>query len=337
MKLTVHLKDASYPILIERHAIENINQIINTKRKIAIIADSGVPDQWIEIVNKQCAQAHVIRFEQGEASKCFSQYEKLLNTLIQYQFTRNDAIIAIGGGVTGDLAGFVAATYMRGIDFYNIPTTLLSQVDSSVGGKVAIDVGSYKNIVGAFWQPKAVLIDPNVLSTLPKRQINNGLVEALKTGLIQDSELVSLFEQEKLNIDEIIYRSINVKRQVVEKDEKESNLRKILNFGHTIGHAIESAYGLNTYLHGECVAMGMLFFTEDKALRQRILKIYQRLELPTIPDYDTKVLMDYIVHDKKSHSTCTTIVKVNEVGSYQLEELSFQELETLLERGPYEK
>ncbi len=337
MKLTVHLKDASYPIFIERQAIEKINQVINTERKIALIADSGVPDQWIEIVKKQCQQAHVFRFEQGEESKCFSQYEKLLNCLIEYQFTRSDAIIAIGGGVTGDLAGFVAATYMRGIDFYNIPTTLLSQVDSSVGGKVAIDVGSYKNIVGAFWQPKAVIIDPNVLSTLPKRHIHNGLVEALKTGLIQDPELVSLFEEDELNLDEIIYRSINVKRQVVEKDEKESNLRKILNFGHTIGHAIESAYGLNTYLHGECVAMGMLFFIEDQALKERILKIYQRLELPEIPDYDTKVLMDYIVHDKKSHSTCTTIIKVNKIGSYQLEELSFQELESLLERGPHEK
>ena len=337
MKCTVHLKDASYPILIERNVIEKINQVIDTNRKIALIADSGVPDQWIQIVEKQCTEAYVIRFEQGEGSKCFAQYEKLLNILIQYQFTRSDAIIAVGGGVTGDLAGFVAATYMRGIDFYNIPTTLLSQVDSSVGGKVAIDVGSYKNIVGAFWQPKAVLIDPNVLSTLAERQIHNGLVEALKTGLIQDPELVSLFEQENLNIDEIIYRSINVKRQVVEQDEKESHLRKILNFGHTIGHAIESAYGLNTYLHGECVAMGMLFFIEDDALKDRVLKIYQRLQLPKIPNYDVKTLMDYIVHDKKSHASTTTVVKVKEAGSYQLEELSHQDLEALLERGPYEK
>ena len=337
MKLTVHLKENSYPITIERHAIENINETINTHRKIAIISDDGVPNQWIEIVKKQCENVCVIRFEQGEGSKCFSQYEYLLNQLIENQFTRSDAVIAIGGGVTGDLAGFVASTYMRGIDFYNIPTTVLSQVDSSVGGKVAIDVGSYKNIVGAFWQPKAVIIDPEVLSTLSNRQINNGLVEALKTGLIQDAELVDLFEKEDLPIDEIIYRSINVKRKIVEQDEKESNLRKILNFGHTIGHAIESAYGLNTYLHGECVAMGMLFFIEDESLKERVLNIYKRLNLPSLPDYDVQVLMDYIVHDKKSHATTTTIVKVKEVGTFQLEELSHKDLQALLERGIYEK
>ena len=251
--------------------------------------------------------------------------------------SRKDAIIAVGGGVVGDLAGFVAASYMRGIDFYNIPTTVLSQVDSSVGGKVAIDMGSYKNIVGAFWQPKTVIIDPNVLSTLSLRQQHNGLCEALKMGLILDDHLVSLFEQEELDIDAIITRSIELKRNVVQQDERESNLRKILNFGHTIGHAIESAYGLNTYLHGECVAMGMLFFIEDEALKQRVLSIYKKLDLPQVPDYDTATLLEYVAHDKKSsHNTVSTIL-VKQSGSYIIKELSFEDIQNVLERGPYEK
>ena len=156
-------------------------------------------------------------------------------------------------------------------------------------------------------------------------------------GLILDDHLVSLFEQETLDIDAIITRSIELKRDVVQQDERESNLRKILNFGHTIGHAIESAYGLNTYLHGECVAMGMLFFIENEALKQRVLNIYKKLDLPQVPDYDTAALLEYVTHDKKSsHNTVSTIL-VKQSGSYIIKELSFKEIQEVLERGPYEK
>ncbi len=337
MKMIVDLKEKSYPILIEDGAIHHIQKIIDTHKRIAIIADSGIPDSWIQIVQDQCPNSFIIRFPQGEASKCFLQYENLLNQCIDHDMTRKDAIVAIGGGVTGDLAGFVAASYMRGIDFYNIPTTLLAQVDSSVGGKVAIDVDSYKNIVGAFHQPKGVIIDPDVLSTLSQRQIHNGLVEALKTGLIQDEKLVELFEQESLDIPQIIERSINVKRLVVEQDEKESGLRKILNFGHTIGHAIEGAYGLDTYLHGECVAMGMLFFIEDAALKERVLSIYHKLNLPEVPDYDIELLMSYIQHDKKSSAKTVSIVKVKQAGTFEIEEMTYDQIKEVLERGPYAK
>lgn len=337
MQLNVNLKDCAYPITIQRNALNNIQETIQTNRKIMIITDSGVPQKWIDIVSSQCLDSFIVTIPNGEQSKCFKQYEELLLEAIEHEMTRKDAIIALGGGVVGDLAGFVAATYMRGIDFYNIPTTLLSQVDSSVGGKVAIDAGNYKNIVGAFWQPKAVIIDPNVLSTLPQRHINNGLVEALKTGLIQGKELVELFKQDDLDIDQIIYRSINVKRKVVEQDERESSLRKILNFGHTIGHAIEGAYGLDTYLHGECVAMGMLFFIDNKELKEDVLKIYEKLHLPKVPDYDVDTLMNFIQHDKKSSSSSITIVLVKQAGTYELQEVSYDTIKTYLERGPYEK
>ena len=301
MKLNVNLENHSYPIYIERSTIHKVHEYIPVSRKIAIITDTGVPEKWVNIVKEQCPDSFICTIPQGEPSKCF------------------------------------AASYMRGIDFYNIPTTVLSQVDSSVGGKVAIDMGSYKNIVGAFWQPKTVIIDPNVLSTLSLRQQHNGLCEALKMGLILDDHLVSLFEQETIDIDAIITRSIELKRDVVQQDERESNLRKILNFGHTIGHAIESAYGLNTYLHGECVAMGMLFFIEDKTLKQRVLNIYKKLDLPQVPNYDTSTLLEYVTHDKKSsHNTVSTVL-VEQSGSYIIKELSFKEIQEVLERGPYEE
>lgn len=337
MKLNVDLQNHSYPIYIERNAIQKVHEYIPVSRKMAIITDTGVPEKWVNMVKEQCPDSFICTIPQGESSKCFDQYKHLLEEMISHNMSRKDAIIAVGGGVVGDLAGFVAASYMRGIDFYNIPTTVLSQVDSSVGGKVAIDMGSYKNIVGAFWQPKTVIIDPNVLSTLSLRQQHNGLCEALKMGLILDDHLVSLFEQETLDIDAIITCSIKLKRDVVQQDERESNLRKILNFGHTIGHAIESAYGLNTYLHGECVAMGMLFFIEDEALKQRVLSIYKKLDLPQVPDYDTATLLEYVTHDKKSsHNTVSTIL-VKQSGSYIIKELSFEDIQNVLERGPYEK
>ena len=337
MKLNVYLENHSYPIYIERNAIQKVHEYIPVSRKIAIITDTGVPEKWVNIVKEQCPDSFICTIPQGEQSKCFDQYKHLLEEMISHNMSRKDSIIAVGGGVVGDLAGFVAASYMRGIDFYNIPTTVLSQVDSSVGGKVAIDMGSYKNIVGAFWQPKTVIIDPNVLSTLSLRQQHNGLCEALKMGLILDDHLVSLFEQDTLDIDTIITRSIELKRDVVQQDERESNLRKILNFGHTIGHAIESAYGINTYLHGECVAMGMLFFIEDKTLKQRVLNIYKKLDLPQVPDYDTATLLEYVTHDKKSNHNTVSTVLVEQSGSYIIKELSFKEIQEVLERGPYEK
>ena len=152
MKLNVDLENHSYPIYIERNAIQKVHEYIPVSRKIAIITDTGVPEKWVNIVKEQCPDSFICTIPQGEPSKCFDQYKNLLEEMISHNMSRKDAIIAVGGGVVGDLAGFVAASYMRGIDFYNIPTTVLSQVDSSVGGKVAIDMGSYKNIVGAFWQ-----------------------------------------------------------------------------------------------------------------------------------------------------------------------------------------
>lgn len=337
MKLEVKLKDHSYPIYIERYALEHIKDYIDPERKYAIVTDDNVPKQWVDLLKDQLQDASVITFEHGEKNKSLATYEQVMQQIISRHFSRKDAIIALGGGVVGDLAGFVAATYMRGIDFINIPTTLLSQVDSSVGGKVAIDMGSYKNIVGAFYQPKVVVIDPETLSTLPKRQVSSGAVEALKMGLILDEKLVDLYEQDPLDLDAIIARSIDLKRMIVEQDEKELGQRAILNFGHTIGHAIESAYHDIPYYHGECVGMGMLFFINDPDLKARIRNILDRLDIPAVPLYDPKELISFIKHDKKGQSDTIKTIQVDRAGSCMIKTMTYEEIEQVLERGPYEK
>jgi 3-dehydroquinate synthase len=228
-------------------------------------------------------------------------------------------VIAVGGGVVGDLLGFAASAYMRGIDFYNIPTTLLSQIDSSIGGKTAINLGGVKNIVGAFYQPKKVLIDPDLLKTLPARQISNGLAEAVKMSLTSDAALFDIFENGNIeeSIDEIIVRSLNIKKNVVEQDEKEAGLRKILNFGHTVGHGIESSSPL---YHGECVALGMIPMCTPE-VRERLIPLLAKCGLPTslcdTPERDR--LLCAISHDKKAQGEEICTVTIPRLGEYQLQ------------------
>ena len=330
MELTVHCKDTTYPIYIERGLLKNIADYIPEHEKTVIVTDAGVPHAFASLLQKQVPNSYIHVLPQGELSKSVDEYLKLIQDMKDHNMTRGDAVIALGGGVPGDLAGFAAATYMRGVAFYNIPTTVLSQVDSSVGGKTAIDFGPTKNLVGCFYQPRAVLIDPDVLDTMPDRQISNGLVEALKMGLILDADLVDEFEKEEPDLDRIIARSVDLKREIVEQDENETGLRAILNFGHTIGHAIEGAYGLNAYLHGECVAMGILFFIEDPELKERVKKIYQRLDLPAMPPFSPSTLVDYIKHDKKSRAQGVNVVKVKGPGKWALEFMTFDEIQEVL-------
>ena len=222
------------------------------------------------------------------------------------------------------MAGFAAASYMRGIDFYNIPTTVLSQVDSSVGGKVAIDFEGYKNLVGAFYPPKAVIIDSDTLKTLPDRQISNGLAESVKMSLTSDKELFGIFETENIkeNIDIIIERSLKIKRDVVEKDEKEGGLRKILNFGHTLAHAIESENGMENLYHGECVALGMIPMC-SQSVRERLVPVLKKLNLPTSTDFDIDTLISAMRHDKKLMGDEITVIFVPEIGKYEMREMPF--------------
>jgi len=332
MLFQVTMKDQTYDVIIERNSLKNIENYLDLNRKVLIITDDGIPSLYIEKVLEKCNNGFVYTIKQGEASKNFSNYEKILDYMIENKFLRTDCIIAIGGGVVGDLSGFVAATYMRGITFYNIPTTLLSQVDSSVGGKTAIDKGGIKNIVGAFYPPKKVVIDPNVLRTLDNRQFYAGLVEAIKMGATSDKELFELIKNSDnidKDIEQVIIKSIKVKKDVVEQDPNEKGLRKILNFGHTVGHAIESSGMFNELLHGECVGIGMLYFSSEQ-VKQKIYETLQKYDLPTTCSIEQNQLLNYILLDKKRRNDYLSIIYVDKIGSFEIKNLSIEEVKKYL-------
>ena len=336
MILPVKTSMGSYNIILQRGAINDVGNYYDTTKRALIVTDSGVPSQYAQAVAAQFKNAVIKTIPQGEKSKCFDTYKELLEVLSENEFSRSDCIVAVGGGVVGDLAGFTASTYMRGIDFLNIPTTLLSQVDSSIGGKTAIDFGGYKNTVGAFYQPKAVIIDPEVLKTLTQRQLNNGLAESIKMAATSDVLLFELIEKDAYgNIDMVIERSLEIKRAVVEEDEKELGLRRVLNFGHTAAHAIETATGLGDYLHGECVAIGMLPFSSPTA-RARIKAVLEKYQLPTNISLSSEELLSALRHDKKANFNGVNAVFVNEIGSFEFKFVDFCQLDSII-KGAYIK
>ena len=327
MTITMNLGQDSYDIVVERGVLAKANQHLNLNRRALIVTDTGVPVSYSKTIAEQCKESMIYTVAEGESSKSLVVFGQLLQTMLDHGFSRKDCVIAVGGGVVGDLSGFVASAYMRGIDFYNIPTTLLSQIDSSIGGKTAINFGGVKNIVGAFYQPKKVLIDPDLLKTLPSRQIANGLAEAIKMSLTSDKELFELFENKAIeaNLDEIIIRSLQIKKAVVEQDEKEAGLRKILNFGHTIGHGIESSEGMSELYHGECVALGMLPMCGEE-IRPRVLAVLKKCSLYREPEYDWDKITDAAFHDKKADGNKVTVTLVNEAGKFELKTMGCLEV-----------
>ena len=306
----------AYDIVIRRGVLSHVGEIIPLDRRVLVLTDDGVPAAYAAAVAAGCAAPTVVTVPQGEGSKSIETFADLCRRMLEAGFTRTDAVVAVGGGVCGDLAGFVASAFMRGVDFYNIPTTLLSQVDSSVGGKTAVNLGGIKNCVGAFYQPKAVLIDPDVLATLPPRQLASGMAEVIKMAATSDAALFSDLENGlgETNIEETIARALAIKQSVVEADEREGGLRRILNFGHTIGHGIESCGGL---YHGECVALGMLPMCAP-AVRERLLALYSRYGLPTTVQADPRRVTAAILHDKKLDGNTLRTVYVPAVGQYEI-------------------
>lgn len=333
MRLKVGIEKRGYEVVIEEKVLDRVAEELQLNRRVLVVTDSGVPAQYAQKVAAACKKAVVETVEEGEASKSPETFIRLLSVLQQHHFTREDCVVAVGGGVVGDLSGFVAASYMRGIDFYNIPTTVLSQVDSSVGGKTGINLNGVKNSVGAFYQPRKVLMDPEVLSTLPDRQIANGLAEAVKMSLTSDAELFRLFEEIPAGqikdikiLSDLIGRAVSIKINVVEQDEKEHGLRRILNFGHTIGHGIESACGLSELLHGESVAVGMMPMCSAQ-VRERLEAVLRKIGLPTASSADPAEVERAMVLDKKAESTgLVRAISVPEVGSFDIKEMSLQEL-----------
>ncbi len=336
MELKVNLGKDSYPIYIQKGILNQINDYIQPiyhGKKIMIISDDQVFGYYGEIIEKQLSKLYTVGHiivPHGEQSKRFDILPSLYQQLLSFQLTRTDLIIALGGGVIGDLAGFVASTFLRGIQFVQIPTSLLAQVDSSVGGKVAVDLPEGKNLVGAFKHPLLVLIDPKTLKTLDERFIHDGMGEVIKYGCIFDQDLFhrlasyDSFDDLYQDIDEIIYRCVDLKRDVVEKDLFDFGDRLSLNFGHTLGHAIEQHYHYEKYSHGEAVSIGMVQLTriaESKGLTKKgtakqIEDVVLKYKLPITAHVLVEDLKKAMALDKKNINQKLSYVLLHEIGDY---------------------
>ncbi len=333
MKLTVNLGKDSYPIYIEpgllARAGEYIGQDFNGTRIMVISDDNVFPLYGAKLLGSLDAyECHTLILPHGEPTKNFQMLPRIYSSLLEAGLTRSDLIIALGGGVIGDLAGFAASSYLRGVRLVQIPTSLLAQVDSSVGGKVAVDLPQGKNLVGAFFQPKMVLIDPDVLDTLPLHFIHDGMGEVIKYGCIKDRELFerlaacSSFERLKPKLTEVIARCVDIKRIVVEADQFDTGERMLLNFGHTLAHTIEQHYNYERESHGEAVAIGMYQITkmsERKGLTApgcaaRIGAVLKQYGLPASCGLPVSTLTDAIALDKKNLNGRLNVVLLKEIG-----------------------
>ena len=339
MELKVDLKDRSYSIIIEKGLINRVSEEIRKVykgKKIFIITDDNVNKYYGGKISEELKvsdfEVKLLSLKPGEETKNFNTLPIVYNELLDFNLTRSDLIIALGGGVIGDLAGFVASTYLRGVDFVQIPTSLLAQVDSSVGGKVAVDLDRGKNLVGSFYHPKCVLIDPEVLNTLEDRFFIDGMAEVIKYGCIKDKEFFDYLEKMENNqqlinnMEVVIHKCCDIKRQVVENDEKDKGERMLLNFGHTLGHAIEQHYNYTKYSHGEGVAIGMYVISkisEEKGLTkkgtsQRIKDILVKYNLPYELDVNIEETLEAINLDKKKLGNDLNIIILKEIGSSEI-------------------
>lgn len=339
MELKVDLKDRSYQIIIEKGLINRVSEEISRVykgKKIFIITDDNVNKYYggkiSEELKKNDFEVNLLSLKPGEETKNFNTLPIVYDELLDFNLTRSDLIIALGGGVIGDLAGFVASTYLRGIDFVQIPTSLLAQVDSSVGGKVAVDLDRGKNLVGSFYHPKCVLIDPEVLNTLDNRFFIDGMAEVIKYGCIKDKQFFDYLEKMENNqqlinnMEVVIHKCCDIKRQVVENDEKDKGERMLLNFGHTLGHAIEQYYNYTKYSHGEGVAIGMYVISkisEEKGLTkkgtsQRIKDILVKYNLPYELDVNIEETLEAINLDKKKLGNDLNVIILKEIGNSEI-------------------
>ena len=340
--LRVNLPGREYDIKIEKGIFDRSGELVSELHspcKIAVITDSNVGplygERLLTSLKNNGFTPTLITIDAGEASKSIDVLTRLYGEILTFGLTRSDLIIALGGGVVGDLTGFCASTLLRGIPFIQIPTTLLSQVDSSVGGKVAVNLPQGKNLVGAFYQPKLVIIDPLCLETLTDRNFSDGMAEVIKYGVILDEELFEKIEKapsraEIMNIIEyIVHRSCDLKRMVVEEDELDTGGRMILNFGHTFGHAIEKKYNFSDYTHGEAVAAGMVMAAQygeakeitPKGTSTRIAELVEKFNLPSKTEIDQHSLLDAVKVDKKGEGNLVSLVLPKKIGKVILQKV----------------
>ncbi len=330
-------RKSKYRIVISKNAIskKNLVPLLKNHNKTLLISDDGVPSKIVREVTAVCkpsTKVFQMILQHGEQAKSVQNFKKILNFLADNNFDRTDLIVAVGGGVVGDISGFVASSYLRGIQFIQIPTTLLAQVDSSVGGKTAINILSGKNLVGAFYNPKGVIIDTNVLNSLPNRELKAGLAEVIKYAFIQNKALFSLLKKypkkilskDHKIIEEIIFLSLQTKAKIVTKDEKENSIRAILNFGHTFGHAIEAHGKYKKILHGEAVAKGMRIASKISYLEnlisekeyKEVIALLQKYEFDlSVGQYKYRELKQYIFRDKKIKAGKLNLVLLNKLSN----------------------
>ncbi len=338
-KIQIDLHERSYCVLTGNGILKDVGKIIKNyeaKTNIALISSEHVTKLYKDTVQKSLIEngykVHFIKMPSGEKNKNFATVQYLYDRLLDLQFDRSSVIVALGGGVLGDTAGFVAATIFRGIDLIQIPTTLLSQVDSSIGGKVGINHERGKNLIGSFYQPKVVIVDPLVLKTLDFRERVSGFGEVIKYGIIKDriftkfllenfDEILSLNNMEHVNY--AISRSIEIKSAIVSSDEKEDSLRMILNFGHTIGHGIEVSEGYGVFTHGEAVIVGMCGAIKlssdignlDKAESEKLIKSLTKIPItPMVENLKEHEVLEAMYHDKKVKNGKIRFVLLNKIG-----------------------
>ncbi len=307
----------NYEVFIENGLLDHLVSHLDPAVFYVIIADDGIPAVYVEKVAATVPDHVLIRFPAGEPNKNLTQFSRIIDIMIHQNVRRDACVIALGGGLTGDLAGFVAAVYLRGLRWIHIPTTLIAQIDSCIGGKVGIDTPAGKNMIGSFYPPEKVLIDPETLHTLSDRHRMNGMAEMIKYGMIADKDLFYRIKNEDVfsSIEYFIFRALSIKKRFVEADERDTQIRQSLNFGHTIGHALEAYYHYEGLLHGEAVAIGMATIVSNPSVRSELIACLQKYHLPTENPVPMDQLKDFINRDKKSRKDLLKIVDVSEIGT----------------------
>ena len=351
-KIHVDLGKHAYDIEIGAGLLPTVGAkvaaLVPKAQRAVIVSDTNVAPLYGEILqcslNEAGLPATIVTIEAGEQSKNMQVLSQVLEQIAESGLTRSDVLVTLGGGVVGDLGGFAAASFMRGIAFVQVPTSLLSQIDSSVGGKVAVDLKAGKNLAGAFYQPKGVFIDTNLLSTLPVRFLHDGLAEAIKYGCIQDANLFEKIagyadDSELLaDIDSVVATCCAIKARIVEEDEFDTGLRGILNFGHTLGHAVEQHYAYGEYTHGEGVAIGMYQITkrtEEMGMTpvgtaEKIAEVLKKYNLPIEAGVEKSLLIDTMAKDKKKSGNTITLIVLDELGNGRLHKINWQEVPNYL-------
>jgi 3-dehydroquinate synthase len=346
--ITIRQASASYDVFVGRDLLDRVGELVRTRGRVFIITSEALRERFGERVAKSFAAADVITMPEGEAYKTLDTANLVVSALLDRGAKRDSVAVVVGGGMIGDTAGFAASIFLRGIDLVHVPTTLLAQVDSSIGGKLAVNHEKGKNLIGSFFPPRAVVSDTAVLATLPRREFLSGIFEALKGGVIGDPALFELLEHAgEIDVDDIVRRAIRVKAEIVSADEKESDVRRLLNYGHTIAHGIEAALHYEGLTHGEAVAWGMIGANAiavrrgilSEALRTRIDDSVRAWQPSALPQLDAHEILAATEHDKKNTGTQRVMVLPREIGRCDIvtdvteDEIAFG-ISAILNRGP---